>query len=43
VEQMTDVLPHALTAVPVNKPLLSEFSALPAQIGHGQRATYPRA
>ncbi len=42
VEQMTDVLPHALTAVPVNKPLLSDFAALPAQI-HSQRATYPRA
>jgi ATP-dependent Lon protease len=43
VEQMTDVLPRALTAVPVNKPVLSEFAAFPAQIDRSQHVTYPRA
>ena len=43
VEQMTDVLPHALTAVPVDKQILPGFAALSAQIGHNQPVSYPRA
>ena len=41
VEQMTDVLPRALTAVPMQKPILSEFTELP--INSKQHVSYPRA
>ena len=40
---MTDVLPHALTAMPVNKPSLCEFPALSAQLPKGEHMSYPRA
>ncbi|MBN1777341.1 MAG: endopeptidase La [Clostridiales bacterium] len=43
VDKMTDVLPHALTAVPINKPILPEFAALSAQLPKGERVSYPRA
>jgi ATP-dependent Lon protease len=42
VEQMTEVLPYALTAMPLGKPILSEFAALSAQLPKGERISYPR-
>ncbi|MFH1880452.1 MAG: endopeptidase La [Bacillota bacterium] len=43
VEQMTEVLAHALTAVPMHKPVLCEFGALAAPIGRNEHVPYPRA
>ena len=42
VEQMAEVLPLALTAVPVEKTILPEFTALSAQLPKGEHASYPR-
>ncbi|HPF87450.1 MAG TPA: endopeptidase La [Candidatus Limiplasma sp.] len=43
VEHMADVLPHALTAVPVARPVLPDLTAISAQISHSEHASYPRA
>ena len=43
VEHMAEVLPYALTAVPVDKPMLTEFTALSAQLPKGEHVSYPRA
>ncbi len=43
VEQMADVLPHALTAMPFSKSILPELSTISAQIGRNEHAPFPRA
>jgi len=43
VEQMMDVLPRALTAVPFGKSILPELSTFSAQINHNEHASFPRA
>ncbi len=43
VERMTDVLPHALTSPPENKPNPGDFTAIPAQLPQCERPSYPRA
>ena len=43
VEQMMDVLPRALTAVPFGKSILPELSTFSAQIDHNEHASFPRA
>ena len=42
VEKMTDVLPHALTAMPMAKPVLPDFAAISAQMSKNDSASYPR-
>ncbi len=43
VEMMTEVLPRALTAVPVSNPILQEVNAISAQISRNECANFPRA